>query len=100
MPHLKFVFARALLLAASLIARFPFAANHRGIGSEAAVESLKDFKLASGLKLSLFAAEPMLRNPTDMDVDDRGRVWIAEGVNYRSSFKPWGTLQSEGDRIV
>lgn len=38
---------------------------------------------ADGLKVSLFAAEPDLRNPTSMDVDARGRVWIAEAVNYR-----------------
>jgi len=42
----------------------------------------------------------MVRNPTDMDIDERGRVWVIEGVNYRSSFKPWGILQSAGDRIV
>src|ERR1051325_5122171 len=35
-----------------------------------------------------------------MDIDERGRVWIAEGVNYRSSFQKWGVLQPEGDRIV
>ena len=50
--------------------------------------------------MTLFAAEPMVRNPTDIDVDDFGRVWVTEGVNYRSSFKPWGILQPEGDRIV
>lgn len=42
----------------------------------------------------------MLRNPTDIDIDSRGRVWVCEGVNYRSSFKPWGTLDPAGDRIV
>ena len=25
----------------------------------------------------------MLSNPTNMDIDSRGRVWIAEGLNYR-----------------
>src|SRR5258705_9343572 len=100
MPLLNLVSTRRWLLTiAGFIAPLSFAANPRGIGAEAAVQSLKDFKLARGLKLSLFAAEPMVRNPTDMDVDDRGRVWITEGVNYRSSFKPWGSLQPEGDRI-
>ena len=42
----------------------------------------------------------MVRNPTDMDIDERGRVWICEGVNYRSSFQPWGILRPGGDRIV
>ena len=35
-----------------------------------------------------------------MDVDSRGRVWVTEGANYRSSFQKWGVLRPEGDRIV
>ncbi len=27
----------------------------------------------------------MLFNPTNIDVDSRGRVWVAEGLNYRLS---------------
>ena len=69
-------------------------------GVEAAKEAIKSFKTAPGLEVSLFAAEPMLYNPTDMDIDERGRVWIAEGVNYRSSFQSWGVIQPAGDRIV
>src|ERR1700683_1336166 len=42
----------------------------------------------------------MVRNPTDMDIDERGRVWVTEGVNYRSSFQSWGVLQPAGDRVV
>ncbi|MEO7298245.1 MAG: PVC-type heme-binding CxxCH protein [Verrucomicrobiota bacterium] len=57
-------------------------------------------KLAEGLEATVFAAEPMLRNPTDIDIDPRGRVWVCEGVNYRSSFQSWGTLDPAGDRIV
>ena len=30
-------------------------------------------------------AEPMVVNPTTMDIDSRGRVWITEGLNYRLS---------------
>ncbi len=63
-------------------------------------EAVKDFSVADGLRVSLFAAEPLVRNPTDMDIDERGRVWITEGVNYRSSFQKWGILQPAGDRIV
>ncbi len=75
------------------------AAAH-GSGPESARESLKSFTVADGLEVTLFASEPLVRNPTDMDIDERGRVWITEGVNYRSSFQPWGILQPEGDRIV
>jgi putative membrane-bound dehydrogenase-like protein len=76
------------------------AANPGGVGPQAARESLKNFKTPDGLAVSLFASEPMVRNPTDMDIDERGRVWITEGVNYRSSFQKWGVLQPAGDRIV
>jgi len=69
-------------------------------GLSAAKASLKDFKVAEGLEVSLFACEPMLRNPTDMDIDAQGRVWVCEGVNYRSTFQPWGVLQPAGDRII
>src|SRR5205809_3494195 len=85
-----------LTLAASAL----FAANPAGVGPEAARESVKKFVVADGLEVSLFASEPMVRNPTDMDIDSRGRVWIAEGVNYRSTFQRWGVLQPAGDRIV
>src|SRR5438034_779427 len=76
------------------------AANPAGFGPEAARASMTNFTVSEGLRLSLFASEPMVRNPTDMDVDAQGRVWITEGVNYRSSFQKWGVLQREGDRIV
>ncbi len=75
-------------------------AAERTIGMTAAKESLQNFTVADGLEVSVFAAEPLLRNPTDMDIDERGRVWICEGVNYRSTFQPWGTLDPGGDRIV
>jgi putative membrane-bound dehydrogenase-like protein len=74
--------------------------NPAGFGPQAAAESLKGFTVAEGLEVSLFASEPLVRNPTDMDIDERGRVWVAEGVNYRSSFQKWGVLQPAGDRIV
>ncbi|MGZ4963139.1 MAG: PVC-type heme-binding CxxCH protein, partial [Limisphaerales bacterium] len=69
-------------------------------GLAAAQTSLKDFKVADGLAVSLFACEPMVRNPTDMDIDAQGRVWVCEGVNYRSTFQPWGVIRAAGDRIV
>ena len=76
------------------------AASPHGSGPEAAREELKSLKPGEGLAVSLFASEPMVRKPSNMDVDARGRVWIVENVNYRSSFKPWGNLRPEGDRIV
>src|SRR5882724_1933981 len=97
-PHL--CPAKPLLCIALLtVAAAAFASNPAGVGLEAARESIKRFSVGDGLEPSLFAAEPMVRNPTDMDIDERGRVWITEGVNYRV-FQKWGVLQREGDRIV
>ena len=62
-----------------------------------AVESLK---AADGLQVELFAAEPMVINPTSMDVDHKGRVWVAEAVNYRRKMRNQPLLRDEGDRIV
>ena len=35
-----------------------------------------------------------------MDIDEGGPIWVMEGVNCHSTFKPWGILQPAGDRIV
>ena len=64
-------------------------------------ESARKVKPADGLEAKLWAAEPMVHNPTNMDVDSRGRVWITEGLNYRLS-KPRNSglgKVDEADRI-
>ena len=45
--------------------------------------SAKMLKPADGLQATLWASEPMVVNPTNMDIDSRGRVWVSEGQNYR-----------------
>jgi putative membrane-bound dehydrogenase-like protein len=40
------------------------------------------FVMHEGLDVALFAAEPMLANPTNIDVDAKGRVWVCESYNY------------------
>lgn len=83
-----------------LLGSVTLVATDRGHGPDAAQKDLSKFTVADGLEVSVFAAEPMVQNPTNIDIDHRGRVWVSEGVNYRSSFKPWGTLKENGDRIV
>ncbi len=68
-------------------------------GLAAARDFLQRMKVHPGLEVSVFAAEPDLVNPCNMDVDAEGRVWITEGANYRSSFQKWGKLRPGGDRI-
>src|SRR5688500_2605863 len=43
----------------------------RGYGPEAAREELKKMTTAEGVAVTLFASEPQLVNPADMDVDAR-----------------------------
>ena len=44
----------------------------------------EDLYLPEGLEATLWAESPMLYNPTNMDVDSKGRIWITEAVNYRN----------------
>ncbi len=54
------------------------------------------FDVPDGLEVTLWAGADMVRNPTNMDVDSGGRIWVAEGVRYRHRH----ARQPEGDRIV
>jgi putative membrane-bound dehydrogenase-like protein len=78
------------------------AATHP-FGRAAAEADLKKLTVGAGLEATLFAAEPLVVNPADMDVDHKGRVWITEGANYRISprmNKTWGEQRKGGDRIT
>lgn len=57
-------------------------------------------KMADGLEAQLFAHEPMVVNPTNLHVDERGRVWVCEAINYRPEHNPENPVRKEGDRIV
>jgi putative membrane-bound dehydrogenase-like protein len=61
--------------------------------------ALKGLKVADGLVATTFATEPMLKNPTNIDVDHRGRVWVCEAYNYRPAITGNPTNE-KGDRIV
>ncbi|GIW97197.1 MAG: hypothetical protein KatS3mg111_0530 [Pirellulaceae bacterium] len=61
---------------------------------------IKTFEVAAGVTVELFAAEPMIRNPTAIDVDSQGRVWVCEAVNYRHFRNTDAPVRTEGDRIV
>lgn len=61
--------------------------------------ALRTLKTVDGLEVRTYATEPMLQNPTNMDVDERGRVWITEAYNYRPAINGNPTTD-KGDRIV
>jgi putative membrane-bound dehydrogenase-like protein len=54
------------------------------------------FHVPDGLEVTLWAASPLLYNPTNIDIDRDGRIWVAEGVRYRSHH----ARRPDGDRIV
>ena len=66
-----------------------------------AQETARRLKTGPGLEAALWASEPMLANPTNIDVDSRGRVWVTEGLNYRLSRGRNGRFQrdEQADRI-
>src|SRR5207237_5527982 len=61
--------------------------------------ALKGLTIADGLDIKAFATEPMLKNPTNIDIDERGRVWVTEAYNYRPAINGNPT-NPKGDRIV
>jgi putative membrane-bound dehydrogenase-like protein len=52
------------------------------------------------LDATLFASEPMISNPTNMDIDAKGRVWVCEADNYRPALNPTNPYDKKGDRIM
>lgn len=48
------------------------------------------------LEVTVWATTPMLKNPTNIDFDAEGRLYVAEGVNYRHA----SNTRPEGDRVV
>lgn len=47
-------------------------------GSAKAKQHMAGFRLPQGLKVELFASEPMLSSPVAISVDDKGRIFVAE----------------------
>jgi len=63
-------------------------------------QTIHHFKAARGLEVKLWAAEPMFENPTNIDIDERGRIWVLEAVNYRRQLKHLKDYRPNGDRIL
>ncbi|MEX1118495.1 MAG: hypothetical protein WEB60_06835 [Terrimicrobiaceae bacterium] len=57
---------------------------------------LDSFVLPEGMEITPWATSPALFNPTNIDIDHLGRIWVTEGVNYRGK----SGRQPLGDRIV
>ena len=54
------------------------------------------FTVPDGFEVTIWATSPQISNPTNIDFDERGRMYVAEGINYRGK----KGRRKEGDRIV
>lgn len=54
------------------------------------------FVVPEGMEIALWASSPQLHNPTNIDIDKDGRIWVAEGRRYRHSMEKF----LKGDRIM
>ncbi len=67
-----------------------------GAASREAADAVAGLDVGAGLEATLFAAEPLLKNPSNIDIDHRGRIWVCEVMNYRHH----NGERPEGDRIL
>src|SRR2546423_6272495 len=69
-------------------------AADRTPGPLPAEKAAAEMKLADGFRAAVFAAEPDVVQPISFCTDDRGRLWVAEALNY-GAWQPTGK-----DRVV
>ena len=94
-----FLFAAASLVAAPKSVPADKAPPEAYKPSEGGALPASLFQLPEGLEVTLWARSPMLANPTNIDFDAQGRLWVNEGVNYRT-YNKGGKRRPEGDRVI
>ncbi len=71
--------------------------------------AIKQFKVYPGLKVDLFAAEPLLANPVSFAIDQQGRFYVAETFRHgngvldirgRKGWEDPDILKKLGDQVV
>lgn len=65
-------------------------------GSHDPADAVANLDVHPDLDARLYASEPMVLSPSAIDVDEKGRVWVCEVVNYRRHLGE----RKEGDRIL
>ena len=58
--------------------------------------------LPDDLEATLWAESPLFYNPTNMDTDHKGRIWVTEAVNYRNFNNDSAKVlhHTKGDRVM
>ncbi len=68
------------ILTASCI--FSGCKNRPSTAKNSLEEALASFKIEEGFKIELLASEPLIGDPVDMEVDEYGRLYVAEMPGY------------------
>ncbi len=100
MKKLLYIFPFCYLLLTACTEPRQATVESKKLGFE--VDSSNNFFLPAEWEATLWAESPQFYNPTNMDVDAKGRIWITEAVNYRDfRNKPDNHLHFEqGDRVM
>ncbi|HEX4795130.1 MAG TPA: HEAT repeat domain-containing protein [Humisphaera sp.] len=80
----RFVFALGLLACVATSYAAPQEEPVKAASNEGE-QAIGKFKVAEGLKLELFAAEPMLANPVALRADNKDRVYVIETFRHTSN---------------
>lgn len=59
-----------------------FSAHVRTTEHQTPEEEMAGFKLPPGFEVTLFASEPDITKPINMEFDDRGRLWVSQSSEY------------------
>ena len=65
-----------------------FADNIRKTEFQSPEEERKGFKLPPGFEITLFASEPDISKPINMEFDERGRLWVTTTIEYPKPAAP------------
>ena len=95
---MKFFAAQGLLatLCVTLFTCFAAASDAAKPEIRDPAAAIANLDVHEDLAATLFAAEPMMLSPSNIDIDQRGRIWMCEIVNYRGH----RNRRPEGDRIL
>jgi putative membrane-bound dehydrogenase-like protein len=91
--------AGAIALAAAPVTAFPEPYNSETRGNPMpAADAARSFQLPDGFRVTVFAAEPDVRQPISMAFDPRGRLWVGENYTYAEAQVNFAT--NLNDRIL
>ncbi len=91
---------RYLLLVVAVSLAYASGSDNRAAAQVPPDKAEATFTVVDGLEFKLWASEPLFVNPTCIDIDHKGRVWVCESVNYRTKLRGKPLNRPEGDRIV